>query len=62
MNINLNTLLEPGMIVRHPSEPTWGRGQVQSNIGGKVTVNFEHQGKVVIAGQVIELVVDFDRG
>jgi len=42
------SLLEPGMLVRHPGQPDWGRGQVQSNIGGKVTVNFEHAGKVVI--------------
>ena len=42
------SLLEPGMIVRHPSRPDWGLGQVQSNIDGRVTVNFEHAGKVVI--------------
>ena len=41
-------LLEPGMLVRHPEEPDWGLGQVQSNIDNKVTVNFEHAGKVVI--------------
>lgn len=28
--------------------PDWGKGQVQSNIGGKLTVNFEHQGKQVL--------------
>ena len=42
------SLLEPGMMVRHPQQPDWGLGQVQSNIGGRVTVNFEHAGKVVI--------------
>ena len=57
--MDLNASLEPGMFVRHPHQPDWGLGQVQSNIGGKVTVNFEHQGKVVIAGQFIELVADF---
>lgn len=41
-------LLEPGMLVRHPEREDWGLGQVQSNIDGKVTVNFEHAGKVVI--------------
>ena len=41
-------LLEPGMLVRHPYQPDWGLGQVQSNIDNKVTVNFEHAGKVVI--------------
>ncbi|WP_128513588.1 DUF3553 domain-containing protein [Tabrizicola thermarum] len=41
-------LLEPGMLVRHPDQADWGVGQVQSNIDNKVTVNFEHAGKVVI--------------
>ncbi|WP_430463278.1 DUF3553 domain-containing protein [Tabrizicola sp.] len=41
-------LLEPGMMVRHPAQPDWGLGQVQSNIGNRVTVNFEHAGKRVI--------------
>jgi len=41
-------LLEPGALVRHPDRPDWGTGQVQSNIGGKVTVNFRHAGKRVI--------------
>ena len=37
---DLNALLTPGMLVMHPQHPEWGTGQVQSNIGGKVTVNF----------------------
>lgn len=45
----------PGMRVRHPDQPDWGLGQVQSSIGGKVTVNFEHQGKVVIHSARISL-------
>ncbi|MEN9410695.1 MAG: hypothetical protein RL216_2669 [Pseudomonadota bacterium] len=53
-------LLEPGMFVRHPSEPDWGLGQVQSNVGGRVTVNFEHRGKVVIDGRQVELRIVFD--
>ena len=44
----LNSLLEPGMLVRHPDQPDWGTGQVQSNIGGRITVNFREQGKVVL--------------
>ena len=36
------SVLAPGMIVRHPGEPDWGLGQVQSVIGNRVTVNFEH--------------------
>ncbi len=56
----MNALLEPGMVVRHPDMPAWGLGQVQSNIGGRVTVNFEHAGKVVIDGNRITLVRVFD--
>ncbi len=40
--------LVPGAYVRHPDESDWGLGQVQSVIGGRVTVNFENRGKVVI--------------
>lgn len=44
---------EPGLYVRHPKMPEWGLGQVQSAIGERVTVMFEHAGKVVInTGQV----------
>jgi hypothetical protein len=46
----LNAMLEPGMLVRHPERPDWGIGQVQSNIGGRITVNFREEGKVVIDG------------
>ena len=55
MSLGLNALLEPGMMVRHPQEPDWGLGQVQSNIGNRITVNFEHRGKVVIDGREIAL-------
>jgi hypothetical protein len=48
-------LFEPGMLVRHPTEPDWGLGQVQSNIHGKITVNFRHAGKVVIDSTRVEL-------
>jgi hypothetical protein len=51
----MNAILEPGMLVRHPAAPDWGVGQVQSNIGGRITVNFEHQGKVVIDGSRVDL-------
>ncbi len=54
------SLLEPGMFVRHPTQSDWGLGQVQSNIGGKVTANFEHVGKQVIDTQVVELIPIFD--
>lgn len=39
---------EPGQYVRHPQRPDWGLGQVQSAIGNRVTVNFEHAGKVLV--------------
>lgn len=55
----MNAALEPGMLVRHPTAPEWGLGQVQSNIDGRITVNFEHQGKVVIDGRRIGLIPVF---
>ena len=39
---------EPGQRVRHPAHPEWGTGQVQSVAGSRVTVNFEHAGKLLI--------------
>ena len=38
----------PGQRVRHPGQPDWGLGQVQSAVGRRVTVNFENAGKVLI--------------
>jgi hypothetical protein len=55
----MNALLEPGMIVRHPERPDWGLGQVQSVVGARVTVNFEHAGKVVIDTRHVSLRPDF---
>ncbi|MFN8725062.1 MAG: DUF3553 domain-containing protein, partial [Rhodospirillales bacterium] len=40
------TRLSPGTYVCHPDRPDWGIGQVQSAIGMRVTVNFEHVGKL----------------
>ncbi|MEM1065426.1 MAG: DUF3553 domain-containing protein [Pseudomonadota bacterium] len=57
---DITALLEPGMLVTHPGEPEWGVGQVQSNIDGKVTVNFQNEGKVVIDGSRIELALVFE--
>ena len=57
---DLNAFLTPGMRVTHPERPEWGTGQVQSNIGGKVTVNFPEAGKVVIDGLRVALVPVFD--
>lgn len=49
------TRLAPGDYVRHPDKPEWGLGQVQSAIGTRVTVNFEHAGKLLIDSGTIEL-------
>jgi len=51
-------LIEPGMRVRHPTEPDWGLGQVQSVVGNRITVNFEHAGKVLINASLIELIIE----
>lgn len=59
MSDDLTSLFEPGMFVRHPERPDWGLGQVQSNIGGKITVNFENEGKVVIDGRRVTLIMEF---
>lgn len=56
----MSGFLEPGMLVRHPEQTDWGLGQVQSVIGARVTVNFEHAGKVVIDSNRIALVPDYD--
>ena len=47
--------IEPGQWVRHPGRPEWGEGQVQSAIGPRITVNFEHQGKGLINAALVEL-------
>jgi hypothetical protein len=45
----------PGDYVRHPKRPDWGLGQVQSAIGHRVTVMFQHAGKVLIDTSVVAL-------
>ncbi|SDW43646.1 Protein of unknown function [Litoreibacter albidus] len=57
---NMNSLLEPGMLVRNPDKPEWGLGQVQSNINGKITVNFENMGKMTLESAKIALLQQFD--
>jgi 3-dehydroquinate synthetase len=56
MNESVDQLV-PGTFVRSPANPDWGLGQVQSAIGGKVTVNFEHRGKLVLHLAAAPLVV-----
>lgn len=58
----MRSFLEPGMLVRHPTQSDWGLGQVQSLINGKCTVNFEHRGKVVVDTRQVSLVPDFSTG
>ena len=48
--------LAPGQIVRNPARPDWGLGQVQSVVGARATVNFEHMGKMAINTAVVTLV------
>jgi FKBP-type peptidyl-prolyl cis-trans isomerase 2 len=47
--------LVPGMFVRLRGEPDWGLGQIQSVVGARVTVNFEHAGKRLINTEIVEL-------
>jgi len=55
--VDMTSILEPGMLVRHPTQDDWGIGQVQSNINGKVTVNFRETGKVVVDGARVMLIL-----
>lgn len=48
------------MLVRHPDRPDWGLGQVQSNIGGRITVNFTEAGKIVMDGRQVALQIVWD--
>lgn len=54
------SLFSPGILVRNPEHPDWGVGQVQSSIGHKVTINFEHVGKKMVNTVNITLVLIFD--
>ena len=60
----LGSLIEPGQRVMHPGRPDWGVGQVQSAVGNRVTVNFEHAGKVLVNAAVVALDIldDEDEG
>ena len=52
-----NSIYEPGVLVQLVSKLDWGIGQVQSVLGKKVTVNFEHRGKVVLNIDRVELIL-----
>ena len=45
----------PGDFVINPKDESWGIGQIQSIIKGKVTANFENVGKKVINSKEIIL-------
>ena len=51
----MNEFLTPGQLVRNPDHPEWGVGQVQSVVYGKITVNFEELGKVVLNADLVAL-------
>lgn len=51
----MNEFLTPGQLVTHPCQPDWGIGQVQSVVNGKITVNFQERGKVVIISTEVRL-------
>ncbi len=55
MDTTSGAMLVPGAWVRHPDRPDWGLGQVQSAVGTRITVNFEHAGKVTINAAVVAL-------
>ncbi len=48
--------LAPGDWVQLPNAPEWGVGQVQSVVGERVTINFEHAGKRLVNAAVAILV------
>jgi len=52
----MDPFLEPGVLVRHPTQADWGLGQVQSVDGFRVTVNFEEAGKQTIDARRVSLV------
>ena len=52
-----NSIYEPGILVQLVSQLDWVIGQVQSVLGEKVTVNFEHRGKVVLNIDRVELIL-----
>lgn len=54
---DLKAILAPGMLVAHPARPEWGTGQVQSVVGHRITVNFPDEGKVVIDGTQVPLIL-----
>lgn len=52
----METEFIPGNFVRHPDKPEWGLGQVQSVVGFRITVTFQHGGKQLIDARTIILI------
>lgn len=52
----MTVTLAPGAWVRLSDAPEWGAGQIQSVIGDRVTVNFEHAGKRLVDAKLATLV------
>lgn len=52
----MSDYLNPGCFVRLDSRPDWGVGQIQTMIGARVTVNFEHAGKQLINTDRVRLI------
>ncbi|MBL93785.1 MAG: DUF3553 domain-containing protein [Magnetovibrio sp.] len=50
-----NLLIVPGDRVQHPQCPEFGLGRVQTVVDGRITVNFENVGKIIIDGSKISL-------
>jgi hypothetical protein len=47
--------LVPGLFVRLPAAPEWGIGQVQSAIGERITITFEHAGKRLVNAALTQI-------
>ncbi|MEO9903567.1 DUF3553 domain-containing protein [Nisaea sp.] len=52
--------LLPGSFVLLADEPDWGVGQIQSVVGDRITVNFEHRGKQLINSSKVDLIAADD--
>ena len=54
----LRSEYEPGQRVRHPNQPDWGAGQVQSVVGERVTCEFrDTSGKVLVNVAAVPLTI-----
>jgi len=60
-NQGMSGILVPGTLVQHSERPDWGIGQVQSAIGNRITVTFEHAGKRLILADKVKLIQPTDR-